>query len=473
MTYLHILMKNKLTHPIFDIVKKTASENNQKAFVIGGFVRDLIMNRPSKDIDIVVQGSGIKLAESIAKKIGKPNNISIFKRFGTAMLKYKDTEIEFVGARKESYSENSRKPFVEEGTLEDDQKRRDFTINALAISLNEKDFGKIIDPFDGINHIEKQLIKTPLEPFVTFSDDPLRMMRAIRFSSQLGFEIYAPTFRAIKENKNRIKIVSKERISDELNKILMSKKPSRGLKLLDKAGLLEIIFPELHKMKGIEIINGFEHKDNFLHTLQVVDNISLKSDYLWLRWAALLHDIGKPDTKKLYPNGWTFHGHEYIGYKMVSQIFKQMRLPLNEKMKYVADLVRLHLRPISLIRNVTDTALRRLLFEAGNDVDDLMLLCEADITSKVETRVQKFRNNFRRVRKKLKEVEERDKLRNWQPPISGDLIMKTFDMKPSRDVGILKKTIREAIINGTIPNKYDEAFQFLIKEGEKLGYKSV
>ncbi len=463
-------MKHKLRHPIFNIIKDITSKSQKEAFVIGGFVRDLILGRPSKDIDIVVLGSGIELAVEVARKIGAIN-INIFKRFGTAMLKYGDMEIEFVGARKESYSKDSRRPFVEKGTLEDDQNRRDFTINSLAICLSEKNFGKLIDPFNGINDIEKKIIITPLDPSITFSDDPLRMMRAIRFASQLNFEIYAPTFRAIKYNRKRIKIVSRERITDEFNKILMSKKPSRGLKLLDKSGLLELIFPELFNMKGIEIINGFGHKDNFIHTIQVVDNISLKSNNLWLRWAALLHDIGKPRTKKITTDGWTFHAHEFVGYHMVPKIFKRMRLPLNEKMKYTAKLVRLHLRPISLVEEiVTDSAIRRLLFDAGDDTDDLMMLCEADITSKIEKKKKQFLNNFKNVRAKLKEVEERDKLRNWQPPISGDIIMNTFNMKPSRDVGIIKKSIREAILNGIIPNNYEQAFEFMIKEGKKLGH---
>ncbi len=458
------LWAGHLKLPIFSLIGSIADEVKQPCYVIGGYVRDIFLNRTSKDIDIVTLGSGINLATALTKRLGKGAYLSVFKNFGTAQVKYKNLEIEFVGARKESYNRDSRKPVVENGTLADDQNRRDFTINALAICLNRQHFGELIDPFGGLTDLENKIIRTPLDPDITFSDDPLRMMRAIRFAAQLGFRIEDDTLEAITRNAERINIISKERIIDELNKIMASTKPSTGYLLLNKCHLLKLIFPELNALKGIETKGGKGHKDNFFHTLQVLDNVAVSSDNIWLRWAALLHDIAKPATKRYDEKlGWTFHNHNFIGEKMIPSIFRKMKLPLNEKMKYVQKLVGLHMRPIVLAEEtVTDSAVRRLLFDAGDDIEDLMLLCEADITSKNREKVIRSRDNFHLVRIKLKELEEKDRIRNMQPPISGEEIMEIFNLPPCRKVGNIKSAIKDAILDGVIPNEREAAYRFML-----------
>ncbi len=461
--------------PVIKAIAEAAGTLKLEAYIIGGYVRDLILKRPSKDIDIVCVGSGIALANATAEHLGWAGKVTVFKNFGTAMLRCKDMDIEFVGARRESYQRHSRKPIVEDGSLEDDQNRRDFTINALAISLNPADFGAVLDPFDGLTDLKKKRIKTPLEPEITFSDDPLRMMRGIRFSSQLNFDIDPDTFQAIIANKERIKIVSGERIVDELNKIILSPKPSYGFQLLFHSGLLEIIFPEMIALHGVEKINGKGHKDNFFHTLEVLDNVAVMSDNLWLRWAAILHDIAKPATKRFDAKaGWTFHGHEDKGARMVPGIFRRLKLPLNEKMKYVQKLVKLHLRPIALVKEVvTDSAVRRLLYETGEDVEDLMTLCRADITSKNMQKKQRFLENFDKVEEKMQHVEARDSIRQFQPVITGADIMETFHLRPGRVVGEIKEALKEAIMEGDIRNERDEAFQKMLEIGDKKGLKPV
>ncbi|MDO5969967.1 HD domain-containing protein [Flavivirga aquimarina] len=468
--------KKALQHNIFKIISQSAKELNLDSFVIGGFVRDFILKRGhAKDIDVVAVGNGIELAKQVAKNLPNKPKVQVFKTYGTAMLRHDDIEIEFVGARKESYNKDSRNPIVTTGTLEDDQNRRDFTINALALNLNESNFGDLLDPFNGIKDLEKQIIRTPLAPDITYSDDPLRMMRAIRFATQLNFTIESESLNAITKNSHRIKIITKERIVTELNKILESKKPSIGFLLLEKTGLLNYIMPELTALKGIDEVEGQRHKDNFYHTLEVVDNIAKNTDNLWLRWAALLHDIGKAPTKKFSKKvGWTFHGHEFEGSKMVYHLFKRLKMPLNDKMKFVQKMVFMSSRPIVLAQDiVTDSAVRRLVFDAGDFVDDLMTLCEADITTKNPKKFNKYHNNFKIVREKIIEVEARDHVRNFQPPITGEEIMATFNIKPSREIGLIKDVIKEAILEGDIPNEYNAAYKLMIKEGERLGLKIV
>jgi poly(A) polymerase len=459
-----------LPSPIFKQISLIAQRQGVRAFVIGGYVRDFFLHRPSKDIDVVVEGSGIALAEELAKELRV--NLSVFKNFGTAMLRHGGIEVELVGARKESYRASSRKPTVETGTLREDQERRDFTINAMAFSLNPADYGELIDPFGGVQDLHDKRLRTPLDPDVTYSDDPLRMMRAVRFATQLGFEVDGSSREAIRRNRQRILggVASAERITDELNKIVACPKPSTGFLLLDELELLELILPQIHRLKGVEAVGQHRHKDNFLHTLQVLDNVAQKSDSLWLRWAALLHDIAKPQTKRYEAeHGWTFHGHEFLGAKMVPKIFQALRLPLNEKMKYVQKLVELHLRPIVLSQEeVTDSAVRRLLFDAGDDIDDLMLLCEADITSKNENTVKRHLQNFALVRQKLKDIEEKDRVRNFQPPISGELIMSAYNLPPCRQVGAIKDAIKDAILDGIIRNDYDEAYKFMLEKAKEL-----
>ena len=465
-----------ISHPVFRLVGEVADEMNRECYVVGGYVRDIILERKSKDIDFVTVGSGIDVAKGVAQKVGRDkSHLAVFKTYGTAQVKAMGLELEFVGARRESYNRNSRNPIVEDGTLNDDQKRRDFTINAMAISVNAKTWGKLLDPFDGVGDIVRKLIRTPLDPNITFSDDPLRMMRAVRFATQLGFDIEQATFAAIKRNANRLKIITRERIAEELMKIMRSPSPSRGFILLDKSGLLPLICPELANLKGIDTVNGRGHKDNFLHTMQVLDNVAAESDNEWLRWAALFHDIGKPATKHWdEKQGWTFHNHNFIGEKMIPRIFSKMRLPLNEHMKYVKKLVGLHMRPIALVEEeVTDSAVRRMLFEAGDDIDDLMILCRADITSKNQEKVKRFRDNYELVKQKLIDIEEKDRVRNFQPPVDGQEIMDTFGLSPSRPVGVIKDAIKDAILDGVINNDYSQAYRFMMRKAEEQGIKPI
>jgi poly(A) polymerase len=464
-----------LSGNIFAAIAKAAAELQLETYCVGGYVRDQILKRNCKDIDFVCVGSGIELAQKTASILGSDIHVNFFKNFGTAHFKYKDLDIEFVGARKESYDRNSRKPIVEDGTLQDDQNRRDFTINALAISMNANSFGELLDPFNGIEDLKNKSIRTPLDPDITFSDDPLRMMRAIRFATQLDFTILPETFASIKKNAERIKIISQERVTDELNKIILATKPSTGFILLEEAGLLEIIFPEFQQLKGVENYEGKGHKDNFFHTLQVLDNITKTTRDLWLRWAAVLHDIAKPPTKRFVPGeGWTFHGHEVLGSKWVPKIFGRMKLPMGAEMKFVRKMVYLHLRPIALTKEeITDSALRRLLFEAGDDIENLLMLCEADITSKNREKVKRYLMRFEVVREKLKEVEEKDRIRNFQPPITGELLMEVFGIGPSREIGLIKEEIKEAILEGKIRNDYNEAYNMMKEIGKRMGLKIV
>ena len=464
-----------LDKKIFRLISETADAEGMECYVVGGYVRDLFLERPSQDIDVVTVGSGIKLARALANRLGTGAHLSVFSNFGTAQVKWHGHEVEFVGARRESYSHDSRKPVVEDGTLEDDQNRRDFTINAMAVCLNKARFGELVDPFDGLWDMEDRLIRTPLDPDTTFSDDPLRMMRCIRFATQLNFQIDEETFDALARNKERISIISRERIADELNKIMMTSTPSKGFVEMERCGLLPLVLPELAALEGVTKTNGRAHKDNFYHTLEVLDNVCRRSDNVWLRWAALLHDIGKPRTKRFDPvAGWTFHNHDFVGMKMVPGIFRKMKLPMDERMKYVQKLVGLHMRPIVIAdEEVTDSAVRRLLFEAGNDIEDLMTLCEADITSKNAMRKQRFLDNFKLVREKLVDLEERDRIRNFQPPVTGEEIMEVFGLQPCREVGVLKTAIKDAILDGVVPNEHDAAYAFMLRKAEEIGLKPV
>lgn len=464
-----------LSQKVFHVVGNVADDMKRECYVVGGYVRDIMLERHSKDIDFVTVGSGIEVAERVAKSLGPRTSLAVFRTYGTAQVKSHDVELEFVGARRESYVQDSRNPIVEDGTLEDDQRRRDFTINAMAICVNNENYGKLLDPFDGIGDLERRIIRTPLDPDITFSDDPLRMMRAIRFATQLDFDIYPETFEAITRNKDRIKIITRERIVDELMKIMKSLKPSKGFYLLKDCGLLELIMPELAALCGVEVVNGRGHKDNFEHTLQVLDNVAEKSNYVWLRWAALFHDIAKPITKAYDKAiGWTFHNHNFIGAKMIPRIFKKMKMPLDSKMKYVQKLVELHMRPIALVEDtVTDSAVRRLIFDAGDDLEDLMMLCEADITSKNQEKVKRFLDNFLLVREKMKEIEEKDRIRNFQPPVDGLEIMRVFGMSPCHEVGALKERIKNAILDGEIGNNHEEAYAYMIACARDMGLTPV
>ncbi len=466
-------LRHKLTNPVFNQIARVANSNKLETYVIGGYVRDLLLDIPSKDIDFVVAGSGIDLAQKVAEAL-RCKTVQYFKNFGTAMIRYRGVELEFVGARKESYDRNSRKPIVENGTIHDDQLRRDFTINALAISLNNNNFGELTDPFDGLGDLKHKIIRTPLDPDITFSDDPLRMLRAVRFACRLDFNILPETEEAIARNAKRMEIVSKERIVDELNKIMATAKPSRGWMLLEKTGLLNLILPQLVKLKGVEIKEGKGHKDNFLHTMQVLDNVAAVSDNIWLRWAALFHDIAKPNVKKFFNGTWTFHNHEFLGAKMVPNIFRTMKMPLNDKMKYVQKLVGMHHRAIPISNSeITDSAVRRLMFDAGDDLDDLLILCRADITSKIEEKRIKFLNNYKIVSQKIKELEQKDFRRNWQPPIDGSFIMQSFDIQPSKAVGIIKDCIKDSILDGKIENNFEAAYNLMVEKGRELGFEVV